>query len=233
MVMSVVRRELATVGRPFGDDPVIFGPTLRGVELAEVDVPTAEGHDGLAGRFVQAVGGRARGAALDWEIHQPVITGFRGSQCPCRHREAGKLKSSLRRDLRRSINAARRIRTCNQGIQGPRVSARLGLSHPPRRSHQAPGRSGVRKPWRIARRPGARRRGLLLGLTPLVSEPSWPPMPGQAWLRIAVPRPAHLRPTGPNLEADPTGSSDRDRGFRFPAIHPVRNRRLPSAATFF
>ncbi len=30
-------------------------------------------------------------------------------------------------------------------------------------------------------------RGLLLGLTPLVSEPSWPPMPGQAWLRIAMP----------------------------------------------
>jgi hypothetical protein len=26
-----------------------------------------------------------------------------------------------------------------------------------------------------------------LGLTPLVSEPSWPPEPGQAWLRIAVP----------------------------------------------
>jgi hypothetical protein len=36
-------------------------------------------------------------------------------------------------------------------------------------------------------RPGARRRRLLLGLTPLVSEPSWPPLPGQAWLRIAVP----------------------------------------------
>jgi len=30
-------------------------------------------------------------------------------------------------------------------------------------------------------------RGLLLGLTPLVSEPSWPPKPGQAWLRIAMP----------------------------------------------
>ena len=34
---------------------------------------------------------------------------------------------------------------------------------------------------------GRSRRGLLLGLTPLVSEPSWPPEPGQAWLRIAVP----------------------------------------------
>jgi hypothetical protein len=26
-----------------------------------------------------------------------------------------------------------------------------------------------------------------LGLTPLVSEPSWPPKPDQAWLRIAMP----------------------------------------------
>ena len=64
------------------------------------------------------------------------------------------------------------------------------------------------------RRPGARRRGLLLGLTPLVSEPSWPPLPGQAWLRIAVLR------------------SLLDTGFRFPAIHPVRIRKLPSGGTF-
>jgi hypothetical protein len=34
---------------------------------------------------------------------------------------------------------------------------------------------------------GRSRRGLLLGLTPLVSEPSWPPKPDQARLRIAVP----------------------------------------------
>jgi hypothetical protein len=27
----------------------------------------------------------------------------------------------------------------------------------------------------------------LLGLTPLVSEPSWSPMPDQAWLRITMP----------------------------------------------
>ena len=33
---------------------------------------------------------------------------------------------------------------------------------------------------------GRSRRGLLLGLTPLVSEPSWPPRPDQAWLRIAL-----------------------------------------------
>ena len=39
----------------------------------------------------------------------------------------------------------------------------------------------------LSRRPGSW-RGLLLGLTPLVSEPSWPPKPGQAWLRIALPR---------------------------------------------
>jgi hypothetical protein len=39
-----------------------------------------------------------------------------------------------------------------------------------------------------------------LGLTPLVSEPSWPPRPSQAWLRVAM-------------------SASR---FRVPAIHPVR-----------
>ena len=67
---------------------------------------------------------------------------------------------------------------------------------------------------------GRSRRGLLLGLTPLVSEPSWPPEPGQARLRIAVPEAPHL------------GKAKRSR-FRFPAIHPVRGRRLPFAATFF
>jgi hypothetical protein len=38
-----------------------------------------------------------------------------------------------------------------------------------------------------AREAGRSWRGLLLGLTPLVSEPSWPPKPDQARLRIAVP----------------------------------------------
>ena len=59
---------------------------------------------------------------------------------------------------------------------------------------------------------GRSRRGLLLGLTPLVSEPSWPPEPDQAWLRIAVP-------------------TDRSFRFRFPAIHPDRVRGLPPGAT--
>jgi len=48
-------------------------------------------------------------------------------------------------------------------------------------------------------RPGARRRGVLLGLTPLVSEPSWPPEPGQAWLRIALPRVWSRSRSGPGL----------------------------------
>ncbi len=52
----------------------------------------------------------------------------------------------------------------------PGISPRRGLSLHPR---------GV---------PGARRRGLLLGLTPLVSAPSAEPMPSAAWLRITVPR---------------------------------------------
>ena len=77
-----------------------------------------------------------------------------------------------------------------KGFKGPRVSTRLGLSHPPIRSRretvseQVLSRSGS-EPEEEA---GRSWRGLLLGLTPLVSEPSWPPEPGQAWLRIAVPK---------------------------------------------
>ncbi len=90
-----------------------------------------------------------------------------------------------------------------------------------------------RKPRRVPRRPGARRRGLLLGLTPLVSEPSWPPRPGQAWLRIAVLQPQTTESqTTPIREArEIQAKRSRDAEFRFPAIHPVRNRRLPSGAT--
>jgi hypothetical protein len=40
---------------------------------------------------------------------------------------------------------------------------------------------------RRTREAGRSRRGLLLGLTPLVSEPSWSPMPDQVWLRITMP----------------------------------------------
>jgi hypothetical protein len=86
-------------------------------------------------------------------------------------------------------HAARRIRTCNQGIQVAPVFPR-GLDYltlPTR------GRGGPRT---TRGRPGARRRGLWLGLTPLVSEPSWPPMPDQAWLRIAVPRAGTARGLG-------------------------------------
>src|SRR5262249_49947485 len=62
-------------------------------------------------------------------------------------------------------------------------------------------------------RPGALGRGLLFGLTSLVSEPSWPTQPSQAWLRIAIPV-----------------SFNRAR-LRFPAIHPVCTRRLPFGVT--
>ncbi len=58
----------------------------------------------------------------------------------------------------------------------PEVSPRHGLSlHPEARRP----RSWV---------PGARRRGLSLGLTPLVSAPSAEPLPSAAWLRITMPR---------------------------------------------
>ena len=79
-------------------------------------------------------------------------------------------------------NAARRIRTCNQGIRGPpRFRGARTISPSPPPASDA-GASSAR-----VGRPGALGRGLSLGLTPLVSEPSWPPEPGQAWLRIAVP----------------------------------------------
>ena len=82
-----------------------------------------------------------------------------------------------------------------KGFEGPRVSAGLGLSHPPHPPmHSTPGRL-PRGVWR----PGALRRGLSLGLTPLVSEPSWPPEPGQAWLRIAVPGRPDSRRDRPGL----------------------------------
>jgi hypothetical protein len=57
-------------------------------------------------------------------------------------------------------------------------------------------------------RPGARRRGLLLGLTPLVSEPSWLPGPGQAWLRIAmsdIGRPLRADTSGEGGTLQPSG----------------------------
>jgi hypothetical protein len=124
---------------------------------------------------------------------------------PRRHREAGKLKSSLRRDLRQFSECGPQ----DSNLQ-PRDSSALafprGLDYLILLDETDSIRTAVdvRKPRRVARRPGARRRGLLLGLTPLVSEPSWPPMPGQAWLRIAVlgPRPTFSRPA-PKFEAEP------------------------------
>ena len=41
--------------------------------------------------------------------------------------------------------------------------------------------------WKIKGGRALVRRGVSLGLTPLVSEPSWPPRPDQARLRIAMP----------------------------------------------
>jgi hypothetical protein len=108
-----------------------------------------------------------------------------------------------------------------KGFKGPRVSARLGLSHPPL-CERRPGVSMDSKDRavRAVEEAGRSRRGLLLGLTPLVSEPSWPPKPGQARLRIAMP--IAVRPRKAKCFR-----------FRFPAIHPVRDRKLPFAATFF
>ena len=84
-----------------------------------------------------------------------------------------------------AASAARRIRTCNQGIQGPlrfRKAWTISSSAVDRELH-ANEQGAI-----VTRRPGARGRGLSLGLTPLVSEPSWPPKPGQTWLRIALPK---------------------------------------------
>ena len=77
-----------------------------------------------------------------------------------------------------------------KGFKGPRVSTRLGLSHPPLRERRPEHPDILASETGGASREeaGRSRRGLLLGLTPLVSEPSWPPEPGQARLRIAVPK---------------------------------------------
>ena len=101
-----------------------------------------------------------------------------------------KIRPALRKEGSRSVSdqtrpdqtcgsAARRIRTCNQGIQGPpRFREAWTISPSPIPDPLTEG----------TREAGRSRRGLLLGLTPLVSEPSWPPMPDQAWLRITMPR---------------------------------------------
>ena len=85
--------------------------------------------------------------------------------------------------------AARRIRTCNQGIQGPsRFHEAWTISSSSSQHAATDSRSlAVENDGRSGEEAGRSRRGLLLGLTPLVSEPSWPPEPGQARLRIAVP----------------------------------------------
>ncbi len=112
-----------------------------------------------------------------------------GTRCapdtkPNRRRETSSLFS--RRGPR---SAARRIRTCNQGIQGPsRFREAWTISSSPPRTPSTV--SSADAETILARRVGEAGRswrGLLLGLTPLVSEPSWPPVPDQAWLRIAVP----------------------------------------------
>ena len=131
------------------------------------------------------------------------------------------------------LNAARRIRTCNQGIQGPsRFHEAWTISSSSCSRTAIPSGNESRAClMRAEEEAGRSWRGLLLGLTPLVSEPSWPPMPGQAWLRIAMPRESPRRfGRWPSHTTNPPCRNPR---FRFPAIHPVRSRRLPSVATFF
>jgi hypothetical protein len=50
----------------------------------------------------------------------------------------------------------------------------------------------------------------LLGLTPLVSEPSWPPVPGQAWLRIALLK-IPAKPVWSSTGVIPAGQTDEPR----------------------
>jgi len=46
-------------GHPFGDQPVVDGPGGGGPVAAQIMVPAVDRDDGLAGGFVEAVGGDA------------------------------------------------------------------------------------------------------------------------------------------------------------------------------
>jgi hypothetical protein len=64
---------------------------------------------------------------------------------------------------------------------------------------------------------GRSRRGLSLGLTPLVSEPSWPPLPDQAWLRIAVPEASRRGHEARRARASPSARQvQNSSGLGFP-----------------
>src|SRR5205823_8863018 len=83
-----------------------------------------------AGEFVQAVRG-VRGDRADTGSLQsgklPVFGGLGAAL-----QAMGRVSSSLRRDLRPVRPAG--FEPATKGFKGPRVSTRLGLSHPPRRS---------------------------------------------------------------------------------------------------
>ncbi len=84
-------------------------------------------------------------------------------------------------------SAARRIRTCNQGIQGPsRFHEAWTISSSSSRPVSINPHWSRMIPTHRAEEAGRSRRGLSLGLTPLVSEPSRSPMPDRARLRIAL-----------------------------------------------
>ncbi len=96
------------------------------------------------------------------DLKRPVASDLRRGNPP-RHRDQARVGGHLTRfrgkvPTLRFGNAARRIRTCNQGIQEALAFPR-GLDYLTLLDRLFI-KSG-------ARRPGARRRGLLLGLTPL------------------------------------------------------------------
>ena len=59
-------------GQPLGDEPVVLGPALGGAVLAEIEVPTVEGNDGLAGRLVESVGRECGGWSRHGTASNPV-----------------------------------------------------------------------------------------------------------------------------------------------------------------
>src|SRR5579883_2632091 len=132
--------------------------------------------------------GRTRGPPIpvDYRVTGPVPRRQIGP--------AGKLKSSLRRGFRQCGPQDSNLQPRDsRALAFPRGLDYLILLG---EAAVTPGPGGQARGEDEAapEEAGRSRRGLLLGLTPLVSEPSWPPTPSQAWLRIAVPSPVRPGP---------------------------------------
>jgi hypothetical protein len=72
------RRDLTAGGEPLGDQPPVFGLALLGAVATKVEIAAVEGDDRLAGRPVEAVLRRTKGAERHWAVLRiRSTTGFR------------------------------------------------------------------------------------------------------------------------------------------------------------